>query len=103
VPGALLGLVAGGAYGINEAGVIVGRAQDFSTLTFKAFVTIDGVSYDILAQSDSDAGFPYLLKAVAVNESGVIAGVGRVGDFNVGSFIATPVVDDAIFVDGFDG
>jgi len=103
IPGTLLGLLTGDAYGINEAGVIVGRAQDFGTLEFKAFVFIDGVSWDILAQSDSDAGFPYLLKAVAVNESGIIAGVGRVGDFNVGSFIATPVVDDSIIADGFDG
>lgn len=103
IPGALLDLAAGGAYGINEQGVIVGRAQDFATLAFKAFVFIDGVSWDLLEQSDSDAGFPYLLKAVAVNESGVIVGVGRIGDFDVGSFIATPIADDAIFTDGFDG
>lgn len=103
IPGALLDLPSGGAYAINEQGVIVGRAQDYSTPAFKAFVFIDGASWDILAQSDSDAGFPYLLNAVSVNKNGVIAGTGRIGDFDVGSFIATPITDDAIFTDGFEG
>lgn len=103
IPGALLGLSTGAAYGINAAGTIVGRAQDFATLSFKAFVYADGVAYDLLAQCDDDAGFPYLLKAAAINDHGVIVGVGRVGDFEVGSFIATPIGDDSIFDDGFDG
>lgn len=103
IPGALLGLSTGGAYGINSAGTIVGRAQDFATLSFKAFVAVDGVAYDLLQQSDGDAGYPYLLKAAAINDHGVIVGLGRVGDFEVGSFIATPLAGDAIFADGFDG
>jgi uncharacterized membrane protein len=104
IPGALLGLRTGAAFGINEAGVIVGRAQDFTTFSFKAFVHVDGESYDILAQSDGAALYPYLLKAAAVNEHGVIAGIGRVGKFNVGSFIAVPDGDapDAIFADAFE-
>jgi probable HAF family extracellular repeat protein len=103
IPGALLGLSTGAAFGINAAGTIVGRAQDFATLSFKAFVYADGVAYDLLQQSDGDAGYPYLLKAAAINDRGVIVGLGRVGDFQVGSFIATPLAGDAIFADGFDG
>lgn len=102
IPGATLGLVAGQALGINDAGVIVGRAQDFSTLQFKAFVAIDGVAYDVLDVSDGSAGFDYLLTAQAVNEHGVIVGLARFGDLQVGSYILTPVADDAIFADGFD-
>ncbi|MBA8887417.1 putative HAF family extracellular repeat protein [Dokdonella fugitiva] len=103
IPGALLGLPNGAAYGINADGTIVGRAQDFATLTFKAFVYAGGVAYDLLEQCDGDAGFPYLLKAAAINDHGVVVGLGRVGDFDVGSFIATPIDADAIFDDGFDG
>lgn len=103
IPGALLGLSSGAAFGINAAGSIVGRAQDFATLSFKAFVYVDGVAYDLLQQCDDDAGFPYLLKAAAINDRGVIVGLGRVGDFQVGSFVATPLGTDAIFTDGFDG
>lgn len=103
IPGALLGLSTGAAFGINAAGTIVGRAQDFATLSFKAFVYADGVAYDLLQQCDTDAGFPYLLKAAAINDRGVIVGVGRVGDFEVGSFVATPIETDAVFADGFDG
>jgi len=103
VPGALLGLANGSALGINASGTIVGRAQDFSTLTFKAFVAIDGQAYDLLQQSDAVADYPYLLTARAINDSGVIVGLGRVGDFNVGSYVAMPVAGDAIFADGFDG
>lgn len=102
IPGALLGLSSGAAFGINAAGTIVGRAQDFATLSFKAFVYADGVAYDLLQQCDDDAGYPYLLKAAAINDRGVIVGLGRVGDFQVGSFVATPVESDAIFADGFD-
>lgn len=103
IPGALLGLSSGAAFGINAAGTIVGRAQDFATLDFKAFVYADGVAYDLLQQCDGDAGYPYLLKAAAINDHGVIAGLARVGDFEVGSFLATPIAGDAIFADGFDG
>jgi probable HAF family extracellular repeat protein len=102
VPGALLGLGSGGAYGINASGAIVGRAQDFSTMTFKAFVAVDGAAYDLLAQSDGDAGFAYLLKAAAINAQGTIVGSGRIGTIEVGSFVATPLAGDAIFADGFD-
>jgi probable HAF family extracellular repeat protein len=101
IPGALLGLTTGSAFGINESGVIVGRTQNFLTLSFKAFVFVDGTAYDLLQQSDGSAGFPYLLRASAVNDSGVIVGVGRVGDFDVGSFIATPF-SDGLFADAFD-
>ena len=103
VPGALLGLANGSALGINAAGTIVGRAQDFTTFSFKAFVSIEGESYDVLQNSDAAADYPYLLSAVSINDSGAIVGLGRVGDFNVGSYIATPVGGDAIFTDGFDG
>jgi probable HAF family extracellular repeat protein len=102
IPGALLGLSSGGAFGINAAGTIVGRAQDFATMAFKAFVFADGAAYDLLAQSDGDAGFAYLLKASAINAQGTIVGVGRVGEIDVGSFVATPLGDDAIFADGFE-
>lgn len=103
IPGALLGLSSGAAFDVNASGTIVGRAQDFATLSFKAFVYADGVAYDLLQQCDGDAGYPYLLKAAAINDRGVIVGLGRVGDFQVGSFVATPLADDAIFTDGFDG
>ena len=104
IPGALLGLRTGAAYGINDSGVIVGRAQDFTTLSFKAFVHVDGVSYDLLAQSDGASLYPYLLKATAVNGAGAIVGLARVGKFDVASFVAVPVTDapDAIFADGFE-
>ncbi len=103
IPGALLGLASGAAFGVNAGGTIVGRAQDFATLSFKAFISTGGTAYDLLQQCDTDAGFPYLLRAAAINDHGVIVGLGRVGDFEVGSFIATPIADDAIFADGFDG
>jgi probable HAF family extracellular repeat protein len=102
IEGATLGLPTGQALGINDAGVIVGRADDFATLSFKAFVAIDGVAYDVLDVADGDAGFPYLLTAQAVNASGVIVGIGRIGDFDVGSYILTPLASDVIFAGGFD-
>jgi probable HAF family extracellular repeat protein len=102
IDGATLGLAAGKALGINDAGVIVGRAQDFSTFEFKAFVAIDGVAYDVLDVADNDGGFGYLLAAQAVNNHGVIVGIGRVGDFDVGSYMLTPIASDGIFASGFD-
>jgi len=102
IAGATLGLAAGQALGINDAGVIVGRASDFSTLTFKAFVAIDGVAYDVLDVADGNAGFDYLLTAQAVNSSGIIVGLARFGDLQVGSYLLTPVAEDAIFADGFE-
>jgi probable HAF family extracellular repeat protein len=102
IEGATLGLPTGQALGINDAGVIVGRADDFATLSFKAFVAIDGVAYDVLEVADGNAGFPYLLTAQAVNSDGVIIGLGRVGDFDVGSYVLTPLAGDSIFADGFD-
>lgn len=102
IPGALLGLARGSANGINESGVIVGRAYDFATLAFKAFVYVDGEAYDIAVQSDNGNLFEYLLNGVGVNESGVIAGTARGPDFSVASFIAVPAAPDAIFADGFE-
>jgi probable HAF family extracellular repeat protein len=102
IEGATLGLPRGQALGINDAGVIVGRADDFATLSFKAFVAIDGVAYDVLDVADSDGGFGYLLSAQAVNANGVIVGLARVGDFSVGSYILTPIAGDEVFANGFD-
>ena len=102
IEGATLGLPTGQALGINDAGVIVGRADDFATLTFKAFVAIDGVAHDVLDVADGDAGFGYLLTAQSVNSNGVIVGLARVGDFQVGSYILTPIDDDIVFANGFD-
>lgn len=102
VPGALLGLAQGIAFDINEHGTIVGRAYDFTTLQFKAFVHVGGVSYDIAAQSDNGATYEYLLNAVAVNESGAIAGTARGPDFSVVSYVAVPAVVETIFADGFE-
>lgn len=109
IPGALLGLSTGYASEINEAGVIVGRAMDMGTLQFKAFVHIDGVSYDIAAQSDNGADYEYLLNGATVNADGVIAGTARGPDFSVVSFVARPIVDEEppleplVFADGFEG
>jgi probable HAF family extracellular repeat protein len=102
IPGATLGLAAGQALGLNDAGTIVGRASDFSTLEFKAFVAIDGTSYDLFQQVDDTGGFDYFLTAQAVNASGAIVGLARYGDLQVGSYILTPLGDDHIFSDGFD-
>ena len=102
IAGATLGLPRGQALGVNDAGVIVGRADDFATLSFKAFVAVDGVAYDVLDVADGDGGFGYLLTAQAVNANGVIVGLARVGDFSVGSYVLTPIADDAVFADGFD-
>jgi probable HAF family extracellular repeat protein len=102
IEGATLGLPHGQALGINDAGVIVGRADDFATLSFKAFVAIDGIAYDVLDVADNDGGFGYLLTAQAVNSKGVIVGLARVGDFDVGSYILTPIADDGVFANGFD-
>lgn len=102
IVGATLGLATGKALGINDAGVIVGRALDFSTFEFKAFVAIDGVAYDVLDVADNDGGFGYLLSAEAVNNHGVIVGVARVGDSDVGSYMLTPMSDDGVFANGFD-
>jgi uncharacterized membrane protein len=101
IPGATLGLPAGQALGINHAGTIVGRANDFATLSFKAFVAIDGESYDLFEQVDDSGGFDYLLAARAVNASGQIVGVARYGDLQVGSYLLTPA-NDTIFSDGFE-
>lgn len=109
IPGALLGLAGGLASDINNAGTIVGRALDFGTLQFKAFVHVDGVSYDIAAQSDNGTDYEYLLNGVTVNDDGVIAGTARGPEFSVVSFIARPVVDEEppleplVFADGFEG
>jgi probable HAF family extracellular repeat protein len=102
IEGATFGLPDGQALGINDAGVIVGRADDFATLTFQAFVAIGGVAYDVLDVADGDGGFGYLLTAKAVNASGVIVGLARIGDFDVGSYVLTPIADDVIFGDGFE-
>ncbi|HEY0179586.1 MAG TPA: hypothetical protein VGC30_08130 [Dokdonella sp.] len=102
IPGATLGLAAGQALGVNDDGVVVGRADDFSTLEFKAFVYVGGQSYDLYAQVDDSAGFDYFLTAKAVNASGAIVGTARYGDLQVGAYLATPIADDAIFSDGFD-
>ncbi|HEY0232478.1 MAG TPA: hypothetical protein VGC55_14610, partial [Dokdonella sp.] len=102
VPGAALDLPAGQALGINDAGIIVGRADDFTSLTFKAFVSIDGTSYDLYDQVDDTGGYDYFLTAKAVNASGTIVGLARYGDLQVGSYVLTPVADDGIFADGFD-
>lgn len=93
LPGARLGLAAGTASDINDAGVIVGRAQDFGTLQFKAFVHVDGTSYDIAAQADNGDLYEYLLNGVAVNASGTIAGTARGPEFSVASFVAVPLTD----------
>ena len=102
IEGATLGLPTGQALGLNDTGIVVGRADDFATLSFKAFVAIDGIAYDVLDVADGDAGFPYLLTAQAVNASGVIIGLGRVGDFDVGSYVLVPLAGDRIFGDGFE-
>lgn len=102
VPGALLGLAQGIAFDVNERGTIVGRAYDFATLAFKAFVHVDGVSYDIAAQADNGTLYEYLLNAVAVAEDGTIAGTARGPNFTVASYVAVPVVVETIFADGFE-
>ncbi|WP_440225491.1 hypothetical protein ACQQ2N_09600 [Dokdonella sp. MW10] len=102
VPGALLGLTSGSANGLNDAGVIVGRAINQATLTFKAFVHIDGASYDLATLADNATLYEHLLNAVDVNAEGAIAGLARGPAFSVQSFIAVPVAGDAIFADGFD-
>lgn len=102
IEGATLGLPRGQALGINDAGVIVGRADDFLTLTFKAFVYTGGVAYDVLDVADNDGGFGYLLTASAVNANGAIVGIARVGESGVGSYLLTPIADDAVFANGFD-
>ncbi|MET0225251.1 MAG: hypothetical protein ABW187_02305 [Dokdonella sp.] len=102
IPGAALDLPAGQALGINNAGVIVGRADDFDSLTFKAFVSIDGASYDLYDHVDDTGGYDYFLTARAVNASGTIVGLARYGDLQVGSYVLTPIADDGIFSDGFD-
>lgn len=109
IPGAGLGLARSLASDINADGVIVGRAMDFATFAFKAFVFVDGESYDIAAQADNGDSYEYLLNAVTVNDDGVIAGTARGPDFSVVSFVARPVVDEEpplephVFSDGFEG
>lgn len=90
IPGALLGLPQGSASDINASGTIVGRALDFNKFLFKAFVHLDGVSYDIAEQATNPEAFEYLLNGVAVNASGAIAGTARGPDFTVASFMALP-------------
>lgn len=103
IDGATLGLAAGQALGLNDAGAVVGRASDFSTLEFKAFVAVDGISYDLFNQVDDTAGFTYFLTAKSVNAAGSIVGLARYGDFQVGSYVLTPVASDEVFSNGFDG
>lgn len=102
IPGATLGLAAGQALGINVDGVIVGRASDFATLQFKAFVAIGGEAYDLYDHVDDTGGFDYFLTARAVNASGMIVGLARYGDLQVGSYLLVPGTGDAIFADGFE-
>lgn len=103
VAGAKLGSDGAFALAINDAGVIVGRAQNLDTPTgFKAWVHIDGQTWDLFQQVDDTGGLAHFTDAVAINASGVIVGTGQLPDGTMASFRLTPVASDAIFGDGFE-
>jgi len=106
LPGATLDQTNGGAIAINAAGVIVGTAG-IGTASgivpgLRAWVHIDGTTYDLYQHVDDTAGFTRFSNAVAINAHGVIVGTGRLADDSIGSFMLTPIVTDPIFADGFD-
>lgn len=106
IPGATLDQPNGGAIAINAAGVIVGTAGIGTASGIvpgqRAWVHIDGVSYDLYQHVDDTGGFTRFSNAVAINAHGVIVGTGRLADDSVGSFMLTPIVTETIFADGFD-
>ena len=103
IPGASFDSDAGFASAINDAGVIVGRATNLSTRTgLKAWVHIDGQSWDLYEQVDDTGGLEMFTDAVAINASGVIVGTGEFADGTMASFRLTPIQADAIFADSFD-
>lgn len=103
IPDSQLGSDGGYATKINDSGVIVGKAHNLDLPTgFKAWVHIDGQTWDLFQQVDSTGDFEYFIDAVAINNGGVIVGTGRLTDGSTASFRLTPVLGDAIFADGFE-
>jgi hypothetical protein len=103
IAGAQLGSDGAFASAINDAGVIVGRATNLSTRTgLKAWVHIDGVTWDLYEQVDDTGGLEMFTDAVAINASGVIVGTGELADGTIASFRLTPILSDAIFADAFE-
>lgn len=106
IPGATLDQNNGAAIAINAAGVIVGTAGIGTANGVvpgqRAWVHVDGVSYDLYQHVDDTAGFTRFSNAVAINDHGVIVGTGRLADDSIASFRLTPIVVDAIFADGFE-
>jgi probable HAF family extracellular repeat protein len=77
------------AAGINDAGVIVGDAFVDQTLT-TAFVWENGEIHDLNSLIDPDDSPWYLLSATAINNSGVIVGVGIIND-QEHAYMAVPI------------
>lgn len=106
IAGATLDQTDGSAIAINSSGVIVGTAgigtANGPVPGLQAWVYRDGTAYDLYDIVDDTAGFVRFANAVAVNESGVIVGTGRLADDRVASFVLTPIQSDAVFANGFD-
>jgi probable HAF family extracellular repeat protein len=80
------------AQDINESGVIVGRGfgSDENGLVQKAFVYEDGEMTELLRSLSDSSGWNVLFEAAAINDLGVIVGVGEYQG-EVRGFVATPV------------
>jgi len=106
IPGATLDQGNGCAAAINDSGVIVGSAGIGTASGCapgrRAWVYRDGVVHDLYDIVDDHGPFASFQIARAVNASGAIVGMGLTADGDVASFMLTPILTDAIFVDGFD-
>lgn len=107
IPGATLDQTNGCAAAINDSGVIIGSAGIGSASGcapgLRAWVYRDGTVYDLYDVVDDHADFAKFQVAHAINAAGAIVGTGLTNDGQVASFVLTPILDDAVFTDGFDG
>jgi hypothetical protein len=106
IDGATLDQDNGAATAMNDAGVIVGTAgigtANGAVPGQKAWVHVDGTTYDLFDVVDDTSAFARFATAVAINASGVIVGTGLDADGNIRSFLLTPAAGDTVFGNGFD-
>lgn len=106
IPGAVLDQTNGAATAINNGGTIVGTAGIGSAHGavpgLAAWVHIDGVSYDLYTSVDETGAFESFSRPSAINDDGVIVGIGRLENGDFASFRLTPIAGDGIFADDFE-
>jgi len=78
------------AYGLGDAGQVVGKVTSVDGTLSRAFVYTGGVLIDLNELLVAGHGWDYLAAAYAVNSSGQIAGYGRING-QLRAFLLTPV------------